>query len=115
MTSWIETDGCELLDNTNIHLDEDTKFHLFDKCQMDPSSNTNRNKYLVNSQKKYKTNINTYKTEKVEMKKLEESRVTINEELNSNKGRIAFQTVENNMIAISILLLIFFIYRYILR
>ena len=115
MASWTEKDGCELLYNKNIHLDEDTKFNLFKKCKMDPSSNIERDAYLHNSSETYNTNFKMFNTEKVELKKLEKARVTVNEGLNTNKGRIAFQAVENNVIAISILLLIFFIYKYILR
>ena len=111
-----DTDNCELLIRDDIKIYDKNKYDIYENCLL-------HNKTIINSRKdnmnvKYDKQhvLNSQRTNlKNKMLSLEEKELTYNEEFKNNKRLIKFIVLENRIIFIVILLLIFLIYKYILK
>lgn len=111
--SFNEDDDCKsyLINNSNS-LEDKTKFDLFEKCM---NKDYDISEYLEKKDfEQHKKNIN-YEMKKLILKEYNEKKDTFDEELINNKNTINFTIIENRIIFATLLLLIFLIYKYILK
>lgn len=106
---------CSLLlkPNSELTIDEKSKYDLHYKCLND--INFDISKHMEEKIKQHNTNKNIYNKNKHKLKIYNKKKNTFNEELNNNRNIINFLVVENRIILGVIILLIFLIYKYILR
>jgi hypothetical protein len=107
--------NCDSLLSDKI-IDDKTKFDLYEYCTKEGQI---YNEKLNNINKKNFNNldneIKNYEESKKTLDNLKENTQTLQEELKNNKNIINFLVIENRIIFAVILLLIFLIYKYILK
>ena len=114
--TWDDVINCDSLNNSKISLDDKTKYDLYDHCiKYSKDFNTNLHKKNKKKNDDLNENINTYNQSKIKLDNLKENKVTLDEELINNKNITQFLVIENRIIFAVIILLIFLIYKYILK
>ena len=111
--SYNEDDNCKsyLINNSDL-LEDKTKFDLFKKCM---NKDYDISEYLEKTRKEQQKKNRIYKINKNIVKKYNNKKKTFDEELINNKNVINFTIIENRIIVAATLLLIFLIYKYILK
>lgn len=109
--------NCNLLgDTTDSVEDQEGKYKLYNNCingiisQQNEFEKNNKNKINENEDIEQKHNNN-----KIALKKYKNKKLTYDEELINNTKTINFLVIENRIILGVIILLIFLIYKYILK
>lgn len=114
--TWDDVINCDSLNNSKISLDDKTKYDLYDHCmKYSKDFNYELDKTNKGKQKELNEVINIYKTDKKTLHDLKENKETLDEELINNKNITQFLVIENRIIFAVIILLIFLIYKYILK
>lgn len=111
--SYNESDDCKsYLINNSALLEDKTKFDLFERCM---NKDYDISEYLEKKDSEQQNKNRIYKINKRILKKYNNKKNTFREELINNKNVINFTIIENRIIVTTILLLIFLIYKYILK
>tara|TARA_R110002072_G_scaffold128691_2_gene266715 strand:- start:751 stop:1089 length:339 start_codon:yes stop_codon:yes gene_type:complete len=107
--------NCDSLLSDKI-IDDNTKFDLYEYCTRE-GKKFNHKLYNINNKnsQNLERKIHKYEKSKTTLDKLKENTQTLQEELKNNKNIINFLVIENRIIFFVILLLIFLIYKYILK
>jgi hypothetical protein len=112
MTLYKSINNCYLLNKNDDTLVSDSlKTELYNDC-------TEKTKYDISLKKKlddYKLKKHKYKDKKKRLNKLRNNKISIDEELNNNSSIVNFLVVETRIILGVLILLIFLIYKYILK
>lgn len=110
------TDNCELLLKDDIKIYDKNKYDIYEKCLLHNNGVISSRKNAMKDKFNKQHLLNSKYTKlKKNLLSLEEKELTYSEEFNSNKQLIKFIVLENRIIFIVILLLIFLIYKYILK
>tara|TARA_Y100001980_G_C14427150_1_gene216581 strand:- start:460 stop:804 length:345 start_codon:yes stop_codon:yes gene_type:complete len=109
-----ENECSSLLDlTTDTILGDKSKYDLHRNCMND--MNFDISKHMEEQNKKFRIKEKKYRENKHKLKRYNKKKNTFIEELNNNANIINFLVVENRIILGVIILLIFLIYKYILK
>ena len=109
------TDDCELLIN-DVKIYDKNKYDIYENCLKHYNKVIDDRDLNMNEKYNDQTSLNTkYGFLKDKVSALKKKDLTYNEEFKNNKRLIKFYVLENRIIFIVILLLIFLIYKYILK
>ena len=113
---WENVINCDTLTNSKISLDDKTKYDLYNHCMTNSKKfNTKLHHKNKKNESELNKNIGNYEDNKKTLHDLKEIKQTFDEELTNNKNITQFLVIENRIIFAVIILLIFLIYRYILK